>query len=419
MSARIPYRLSFIALAVAVSMQAQAVTPQPTPGLLSTQQARPLLEQDPGVLAARAGLVAGEAENRALRSSPHDFSMRLTGQQRDVRNDQNYDEWMASVERPIRLPGKASADRKLGEATVDWAEASVGEALHESARTLISLWVDWLAAEKARELASSSLESFGRSLGAVDKRVRAGDASRLELGTTKAELVEQRRLENEAKMAADTAWTKLSIRFPGIERAPQALPAPGLIDSDIAGWTQRIKEQSDELRLAMLSSEKAKALAARAKAERFSDPSLGVFTASEVGGRERYTGLAVTIPFGVPGGYRSAIAARAAADAEMSGRQAELAQREFEAEIASAFIEARGAYESWNIASEGSAAMAENASLMERAYTLGEAGLQDLLIARRQAASSANSALQAQASALKAYYTLVVDAHWVWDLDHE
>ena len=220
-------------------------------------------------------------------------------------------------------------------------------------------------------------------------------------------------------MAADTAWTKLSIRFPGIERAPQALPAPGLIDSDIAGWTQRIKEQSDELRLAMLSSEKAKALAARAKAERFSDPSLGVFTASEVGGRERYTGLAVTIPFGVPGGYRSAIAARAAADAEMSGRQAELAQREFEAEIASAFIEARGAYESWNIDSEGSAAMAENASLMERAYTLGEAGLQDLLIARRQAASSANSALQAQASALKAYYTLVVDAHWVWDLDHE
>lgn len=420
MSPGLLYRVGLIAATLSASVgPAYAISPQPTPGLLTTQQARPLLEQDPGVLAARAGLVAGEAENQALRASPHDFSARVTGQQRDVRGADQYNEWFASIERPIRLPGKASADRKLGEATVEWSEAGVGEALHEAARTLVSLWVDWLAAEKAHELASSSLESFGHSLAAVDKRVRAGDASRLELGTTKAELVEQRRLEIEARIAADTAWTKLSIRFPGIERVPQALPPAGPIDPDITGWTQRIKEQSDELKLALLSAEKAKALAARAKAERFSDPSLGVFTASEVGGRERYTGLAVAIPFGMPRGYRSAVAARAAADADMSVRQAELRQREFDAEIASAFVEAKGAYESWTIASEGAEAMTENAALIERAYTLGEAGLQDLLIARRQAASSANSALQAQSEALRAYYMLVIDAHWVWDLDHE
>jgi outer membrane protein TolC len=419
MSGRSIFRLSLFAVALLNATQSSAITPQPAPGLLPTEQARPLLEQDPGVLAARAGLTAGEAERRALRASPYDFNAKMTGQQRDVRGSDKYDEWMAGIERPIRLPGKATADRQLGETTVEWAEANVGEALHESARTLVSLWVDWLAAEKARELASASLESFGGSLAAVEKRVRAGDASRLELGTTKAELVEQRRLENEARVAADTAWTRLSVRFPGVERAPQPLPAVSPLDADVAGWTQRIKEQSDELKLALLSAEKAKAMAARAKAERFSDPTLGVFTASEVGGRERYTGVSVSLPFGMPGGYRSAVAARASADAETSAQQAELAVREFDAEIASAFVEARGAYDSWLIASEGASAMAENAALTERAYTLGEAGLQDLLIARRQAASSALSALQAQAAALKTYYTLVVDAHWVWDLDHE
>lgn len=419
MNPRRPFQLTVLAAALAVAAPALAITPQPAPGLLGTQQARPLLEKDPGVLAAQAGLVAGEAEARSLRASPHDFSTRLTGQQRDIRDGDQYDEWTASIERPIRLPGKASADRKLGDATVEWAEARVGEALHEAARTLVSLWVDWLTAEKARELASSSLESFGGSLTAVEKRVRAGDASRLDLGTAKAELVEQRRLESEAKTAADAAWTRLSTRFPGIERTVQALPAASPLDADIGGWTRRINEQSDELKLAYRSVEKAKARAARARAERFSDPSLGVFTASEVGGRERYTGVAVTIPLGMPGGYRSAVAARAAAEADMSDREAELAQREFDAEIASAFVAAKGAYESWTIASEGAAAMAENATLMERAYTLGEVGLQDLLIARRQAAGSANSALRAQAAALKAYYAMVVDAHWVWELDHE
>jgi hypothetical protein len=42
-----------------------------------------------------------------------------------------------------------------------------------------------------------------------------------------------------------------------------------------------------------------------------------------------------------------------------------------------------------------------------------------LLLARRQATAAASSALQVQTSALKAYYGLLIDAHLVWNLEHD
>ncbi len=414
------YSLGVFAIGVLMFAEsAQAIAPQATPGLLSTEIARPLMEQDFGVRAARAGIEAGLAEARGLKASPYDFNVKLSGQQRDVRNDSKYDEWNGGLERTIRLPGKASADRKLAATAIEQSEAAVGEALHESARNLMSLWVDWLKAERAYEIATASMQSFGGSLTAVEKRARAGDASKLDIGTAKAEVVEQRRLANDAKTAAWAAWTRLSTRFPGIARDVTSLPMPMPISADTTEWHQRIVQQSDELKLTKLSAQRAKEEAQRARADRFADPTLGAFTASEVGGRERFTGVAVTIPIGMPGGYRSAQAAKAVADAESADYEAQLKEREFSAEIAAAFVDAQGSYDSLMIANEGASAMAENANLMDRAYTLGEADLQDLLIVRRQAFAAANNALEAQATALKAYYTLVIDAHWVWDLEHE
>ena len=63
--------------------------------------------------------------------------------------------------------------------------------------------------------------------------------------------------------------------------------------------------------------------------------------------------------------------------------------------------------------------MQENARLMQRAYALGEAELQALLLARRQATTALSNTLQAQAAALKGYYGLLVDAHLIWDLEHD
>ena len=71
-------------------------------------------------------------------------------------------------------------------------QARYGAALQEAARELMISWVDWLAAERARELAGTGLQAAQASLAAVEKRVRAGDASKLDLSIAGAELAEQK-----------------------------------------------------------------------------------------------------------------------------------------------------------------------------------------------------------------------------------
>lgn len=400
---------------LAVPSTAQAMQPVNPPGLLSTEIAHPLLEKDPSVAAARAGLDVAQQEAGILDQSPHEWTARTSGQQRRLDSGLRYNEWSVGIERAIRLPGKAEADRKLGKATVEESKARYGEALHESARELMALWVEWLAAERAHELAQISLQSTQASQAAVEKRVRAGDASKLDLSIARAELAEQRRVENDAKTLAASAWVRLSIRFPGMKRQPVALPVPLEIGVDEAAWRERILEQSDEFKIAQLQLEKAQAHSDRARADKIPDPTLGGYTASEVGGRERIYGVMISVP--IPGGARNSRNAKAIAAVEIYRHEVELKQRELESQIANEITIAKGAFASLHMANEGASFMQDNATLMQRAYTLGEADLQAMLLARRQATAATNSALQAQVSALRAYYGLLVDAYLIWELD--
>ena len=409
--------IRLLLIGLMLSGTARAVQPVNPPGLLPTEIARPLLEQDPGVAAARAGLDVAQQEAGMLDKSPYEWIARSTGQQRRVENGPRYNEWLVGIERTLRLPGKAAADRNLGKATVEASEARYGEARHEAARELMSLWVEWLHAEDAHKLAGQNRQATQESLAAVEKRVRAGDASKLDMNLARAELADQRRLENDAKTQAAVAWARLSTRFPGVVRQVRALPMPLPLGEEAAFWRERILEQSDELKLVQTQLLIDQAHAERARKDKVPDPTLGVQTASEIGGRERITSVMISMP--IPGGQRLARSAKATAVAEVSRHEVEFRQRQLETEIASAVATAQGAYDSLQIANEGTLAMQQNAALMQRAYTLGEAELQALMLARRQATAAMNNALQAQVTALKAYYGLLVDAHLIWDLEHD
>jgi outer membrane protein TolC len=195
------------------------------------------------------------------------------------------------------------------------------------------------------------------------------------------------------------------------------LPSPVLITEDEALWRDRILAESDGLKLVQTQLRVAQAHADRARADRTPDPTFGVFTASEVGGRERISGFTISIP--LTGGLRDSRSSKALAAVEVAHNAVALKKREIETEIASALATARGAYESLQMANEGALAMRENVKLVQRAYTLGEGDLQTFLLARRQTTASANSALQAQVVALKAYYGLLIDAHLIWNLERE
>ncbi|HQR98218.1 TolC family protein [Polaromonas sp.] len=402
---------------IMVAGSAYALQPPSVPGLLPTEIARPLLEQDPRVASARAGLEVAKQESSILDKSPYEWTGKALGQRRSLDTGPRYREWNVGIERTIRLPGKGSADRNIGKATIEESEARYGEALHESARELVSLWVDWLAAERGRELAAANLVAVQENLKSVDKRLRAGDASKLDLNLASAELAEQKRMDNDAKTQAAAAWARLSVRFPGINRQSVLLPSPMLIAEDEARWRDRIIAESDELKVVQTQLRIAQAQADRAQADRVPDPTFGVYTASEVGGRERISGVTISIP--LPGGLRDSRSSKALAAVEVARNAVDLKKRELETEIASALVTARGTYESLQIANEGALAMQENAKLVQRAYALGEGDLQTLLLARRQTTSAANSALLAQVGALKAYYGLLIDAHLIWGLDSE
>lgn len=388
-----------------------------TPGLLPSSIARPQLDQDPGVAAARSGLEAARLEAGILEQSPYEWTARLSSQRRTLEAGARYREWNAAIERGLRLPGKAAADESLAKATIEEAEALYGDALHEAARELLTLWLDTLGTERGRELADANRSAAQENLDAVEKRARAGDASGLDVSLARGELAEQQRSANDASTLATVARGRLQARFPGIGVSAGALSTPVRIKEDAAYWRSRILAQSDELKIAQAQLQKAQAFGARARAEKLPDPTIGLFSASEIGGGERITGISISIP--LPGGQRSRRADKATHSVEAARQEVELRKRQLEADIAASVATAEGSYLSLQIAETGATAIQDNAKLMQRAYTLGEADLQALLSARRQATTATQNALAARMTALKAHYLLLIDAHLVWDLDHE
>ena len=68
------------------------------------------------------------------------------------------------------------------------------------------------------------------------------------------------------------------------------------------------------------------------------------------------------------------------------------------------------------LAERGAEAARENARLTQRAYALGEADLQSLLLIRRQSLDAYRAAVEARADALRWNYRLMIDANLIWGL---
>lgn len=73
----------------------------------------------------------------------------------------------------------------------------------------------------------------------------------------------------------------------------------------------------------------------------------------------------------------------------------------------------------WQAAEDSARNARDTAQLTQRAYALGEADVQTMLLARRQSLEAAQGALDARVTALHAYYRLQIDAHGIWKLAHE
>ncbi len=395
---------------------AVAAPPGDTPDLPPRAVVASVLAGHPDVLAAKSGVRYEESNRDRLEAGEHEFSVSVGSARRRTEASRNLNEWDVAVERPIRLPGKARLDGELGSLGVAQAQSSLGDAMHETARGLLRAWFGWLKARAQSDEWNSQASLLRRQGEVAARRVRAGDAPRLEQTLAEASAAQAEAAAVQAELRASVAAAELTQHYPGIslpERPVLATPTP--VDQPHAYWHERILQHNHELAAVRAEVKRRQTLIARSQADEMPDPTVGVRHASEAGGNERVTGVYLSIP--LPGRARAAMTEGARAQMDMAVQKEAALLRKLNAEVAAAHAGATAAYEGWRKAQFAAQAMERNAELIARAYALGEAGLNDTLNARRLAVEGRLAAVTAQLDAAEARYRLMLDAHLLWSLD--
>ncbi len=380
------------------------------------------VEQSHEVQAADAARRGAYARADGLRAGTHETVVRAIGQRRWVRDGvhERFAEGQIAVERPLRLWGKAEADASLADATGATGRVAAQDARHEAARRLLALWFAALRAGQAHQAAQDNAAAATELVRITERRVRAGDAARLD-----AELAQAEQARMQAALAAawateQAAQADLRARFPGLgapadQAADPAAPLPEAPKEPPAQLRARYIEHSHELLLARAEEDVALRLARRTDLERRPDPTLGVFATSERGGGERLAGISLSVPLG--SSYRQAQAAAAAADADAALSRRLAAERRLGAEFDVLWSQLEGRRAAAQAQAAAAALQRSTAERALRAYRAGESGLAELLAVRRTLADALLAERLARSEALESDSRLRLDLHWLWDFD--
>jgi len=371
------------------------------------------------VLNATSELRMELANRRKWNSGNYEFNMRAgTGQRKIVDAGQNLKEWDVALERPLRLFNKVGIDEDIGAASVARAEYALGGTRHEAVRTLLQLWFAWQREQAQVNLWQQQVDILKQQAQMTEKRVKAGDAPKLELNQAQAAAAQASVSWHQAQLRAQLAGNDLTRQFPAIhlpEKLPPAIPQT--VEHDFAFWKSRILEHNHELGMVQEQSRVQQLLAQRSRADQLPDPTVGVRYANEASGNERVTGVYVSVPISF--GQRSATADGVAQQAAIAADQEAFVKRRLEGDIYAAHAQAVSSFATWQQAHEAAQAIRSNTELVGKAYSLGESSLSDSLVARRFALESSIAENLAQLDANEARYRLLLDAHQLWPLGNE
>jgi outer membrane protein TolC len=413
--------LALITVAAASWVDAGGAGAADYPDLPPEAQAMAVLERHPALLAAQAGVAFEEANRERLKAGVYEFTVRADAQNRHVvisPGSTNYTEYGLAVERPLRLPGKAALDEKIGAEGVQVARLTEGAALHDLARRLLQLWFAWLRDYGAVRQWTEQVSVLRQQVDITSKRVRAGDAPRLELNLAEAAASQAEASALQARTRESIARGELVQTFPGLHPPDTiTLVEPQPVAEGFEYWRDRIVAQNHEVARAREEVKRRGLLVSRARADRTPDPTVGLRYMNEFGGAEKIAGMFLSVP--IPGQARAAVSQAAVAQVEVATQNESLALRMVSTEVSSAFLGAVGAYDAWQKAKAAADAMTRNAELTARAYQLGESSLNDVLVARRLALESGLASRNAQLQAQESRYRLLLDAHLLWPLEVE
>jgi len=371
----------------------------------------------PMVTQARGEFAAQSLKSESLRRGREEWTLGADALQRRIDSPQDrFAEWGVALSRPLRLPGRAEADRALGNALTAYAEASLGEAMHESGRQLLALWFDWLNETGQVRLWQAHVALAEQQLATVNARIRLGESPRAERVNAEAALAQARLQQQQAATREQRARSRLMAQYPGLpvtadDTLPQPVPPTGTADD----YVSAVLAHSHELFRARRQAEALKAEARQFASRRGVDPNVGVFYKNEMGGNEHLLGVSVGLT--LPGSARRTdqqAAEQLSATAEEAAVRLEQRLRQ---DARADFAAAAAQVANWQQADGAAQSLAEAARLAARAYSLGEGSLDQVLLNRRLALEGQLTAQQAQFAALAANTRLKLDAHQLWPLD--
>lgn len=378
-----------------------------------------LMAEDPGVLRARALVQSAEAEARGRAAGPHEFTLRGEYVSRATNLEGRLNEWSAGVARGIRLPGKAEADNKIGASAVSVAENGFGDARHQAATLLKTLYLAWVLAEADAAMAAEDVQSYERQAAATERSRQLGQSAALQVEQVQAALAQSRAQYAQAVQAQLDAKMTLQRSFPGLTlpMAAVTMPDPEPPPGAWSDWRAAVLDDNHEVKMARSEADRREWLAKRASLDRFADPTFELRTFQERSGHETGFGIGFSLPIG--GALRSAAADQAAADASAAAIAARRVLREVEIAADRDVIAAQQGLAAWRQTRSAAESSRQMLARMQRAVQLGDQGLTELLLAQRQDFETRRTELRTRAGAHGAVLQLMIDAHRIWSLGDE
>ncbi len=410
-------QLGVLALCVATPVFANAAD---YPDLPPHEQVDAALSNHISVLNAETGIKIEQVNQRKWESGSYEFNLRAGAARREIQaNEHKMKEWDVALERPLRLINKVLIDGDIGEEGVVRANQALGDARHEAGRTLLHMWFNWQREQMQVAVWQQQVDNLKQQAQTTEKRLKAGDAPRMEMSQANAAVSQANVSLQQARMRAELAGNELARHFPLITLPPRlATSEPQPIPENFDYWKQTILDNNHELEMVRSERRIQQMLAQRSRADRVPDPTLGVRYSNEMGGNEKVTGVYLSVPISF--GLRSANAENAEYQAQIAGDRENAVRRRLEADIYATHTQALSSHQIWLQAREAASSIRQNAELVTRAYSLGESSLSETLTARRLALESALSESIALLDANEARYRLLLDAHQLWttDTDH-
>lgn len=385
--------------------------------LPAATQVEAALGQHIAVLTAEKGVLVEQVNRRKWDSGSYEFNVRAGSYQRNITTSgQTMRDWDVAIERPLRLINKVLLDGDIGEEGVNRAEYALGDARHEAARVLLHLWFNWQREQAQVSQWQEQVNILKQQTGMTEKRMRAGDAPRMELNQAQAAAAQAGVSLQQASMRALLAASEIKRPFPGLELpALPTLAIPQPVEHDLAWWQDQVMSDNHELGMVQAESRVQQLLAKRNSADRVPDPTVGLRYSNEKDGEEKVAGVFVSIPFSF--GMRSANSEISQYHADIAMSREIATKRRLEGDVFAAYTQAVSSHLIWQQAHEAAHNVRDNAELVARAYSLGESSLADALNARRLALESSLAATIAQLDANETRYRLLLDAHLLWTLD--